>query len=199
MKKLLLLLLISLSLPHILSAQDKKEDKKKNRKEIRNEQRRLQAIIDSVDYVTALRALDTHQWAFEARDLRDKDGQIIQASTPQPNVAGYDGERFFGHVIETGRSMYSLYTVVDYTNDAKLVSKKIGRKGTHVYTYQTYGMGHTNVIVALEKGGPYASISFGGATYNGKILPITKSWYFMTYQREKKKERRKKNQTEESE
>lgn len=184
MKILLILLFLSMTLS--VSAQKETKAEKKARKEAEMKQ---QAARDLINYHRALTAIENNQWAFEADALYGPNGEKINATSNEPNVAAFDGVNFMALLIlgnaQTGYMPYGI------DSNGKFTGKKTDKKGNLVFKYISYAPTASESTLTLYKDTDRASINInynrGSVNYIGKVMPVTECWYFMTYERKKKK------------
>ena len=189
MKWLLTFAIVLLALSTAVAQEDKKLSKK--------ERKAAEAEENKVLHEIALNALETNQWAFESDRLTDNTGAPIDiGANPRPNVAGFDGERFFADVIFVIESRSDMvpdqivFRQID--SNGKLLGKKTDKKGNLVYKFTSYPPTRSESTLILGKDTNRASLSLSAdgapsATYIGKVIPISKSWYFLSTERKHSK------------
>lgn len=184
MKILLVILLMSMTLN--ASAQKETKAEKQARKEAMAKQ---QAAQDLINHHRALTSIENNQWAFQADALYGPNGEIINATSNEPNVAAFDGVNFMALLI-LGNPQKG-YIPYGIDSNGKFLSKRTDKKGNLVFKYTSYAPTASESTLTLYKDSDRAAIliNYNGGTVNyiGKVMPVTECWYFMTYERKKKK------------
>lgn len=185
MKKILLILFLVIGFN--AEAQDinktSRAEKKDNAKKSKLEEKRIRAKVDSVNHIMARGLLESSNWAFETRDMRDNEGARIIHSF-RPNLAAFNGVDFFAEVIYKirGENMEDSYEQRIFDSRGKLLSQKRTKRGNIIFEYITYAPTASNPTIELDAHSNFATLSIGGAFYFGEIIPLSESRYIMMYE-----------------
>lgn len=168
-----------------VNAQKLSKAEKKAEKEILMKQK---AVEDIKKHRIALDALDRNQWAFESNGLYDQNGRRLNVPISDPNVVGFDGQRFFAFLVIARGELLIPY---ELDSPAKFLGKKVDKKGNINFKFMSYGPQKSECTLTLSKDSDYATVYISmdnlSTSFYGVVMPVEDSRYFFTYQRKKKK------------